>query len=105
MRFRERQVVQYLYVLTLGFSRRSLFCASTNERLSRFLEVHERVFEHFGGNTCEHLYDCPRTVCHPTENGRVKWNTTFKVSPGSGCPQLQPARCDGPMPAVSHHRS
>ena len=27
-----------------------------------------------------------------------------RCPPGSGCPQLQPARCDGPMAVVSHHR-
>ena len=79
VRFRHRLVVQHLFVLTLGFSRRSFFCAFPNERLSQFLEAHERAFEHFGGHTREHLYDRPRTVCHPGENGRVKWNATFKA--------------------------
>ena len=49
-------------MLTLGFSRRSLFCAFPNERLSQFLEAHERAFEHFGGHTREHLYDRPRPL-------------------------------------------
>ena len=79
VRFRDGVIVQHLFVLTLGFSRRSFFCAFPNERLSQFLEAHERAFEHFGGHTREHLYDRPRTVCSPTEGGRVKWNATFKA--------------------------
>ena len=79
VRFRDGVVVQHLFVLTLGFSRRSFFCAFPNERLSQFLEAHERAFEHFGGHTREHLYDRPRTVCRPTEGGRVRWNPTFKA--------------------------
>ena len=79
VRFRDDVVVQHLFVLTLGFSRRSFFCAFPNERLSQFLEAHERAFEHFGGHTREHLYYRPRTVCHPTEGGRVRWNPTFKA--------------------------
>ena len=53
--FRDGFVAQHLFVLTLGFSRRSFFCVFPNERLSQFLEVHERAFEHFGGHTREHL--------------------------------------------------
>jgi len=79
VRFRDGVVVQHLFVLTLGFSRRSFFCAFPNERLSQFLEAHERAFEHFGGHAREHLYDRPRTVCHPTEGGAVRWNPTFKA--------------------------
>lgn len=77
--FRDRPVVQHLFVLTLGFSRRGFYCAFPDERLGQFLEAHERAFEHFGGHTHEHLYDRPRTVCHPGAGGRVVWNPTFKA--------------------------
>jgi len=50
-------VVLHLFVLTLGFSRRGFYYACANERMSQFLEAHERAFEHFGGHTREHLYD------------------------------------------------
>ena len=79
VRFRAGVVVQHLFVLTLGFSGRSFFCAFPNERLSQFVEAHERAFEHFGSHTREHLYDRPRTVCRPTEGGQVRWNPTFKA--------------------------
>jgi len=76
--FRERLVVLHLFVLTLGFSRRGFYYACANEQLSQFLEAHERAFEHFGGLTREHLYDRPRTVCQPGEEGKRVWNPTFK---------------------------
>jgi transposase len=77
--FQSRPVVQHLFVLTLGFSRRGFYLACTDERLSRLLEAHERAFEHFGGHTREHLYDRPRTICAPGEGGKARWNPTFKA--------------------------
>lgn len=59
-----------LFVLTLGYSRRSFYRAYPNEQLGAFLEAHEGAFEHFGGHTREHLYDRTRTVCRPGESGR-----------------------------------
>lgn len=77
--FQTRPVVQHLFVLTLGFSRRGFYDACPDERLPRLLEAHERAFEHFGGHTREHLYDRPRTICAPGEGGKVRWNPTFKA--------------------------
>jgi transposase len=71
--------VMHFFVLALGFSRRGFYWAAPNERLSAFLEAHERAFEHFGGRTREHLYDRPRTVCRPGPDGRVIWNGTFRA--------------------------
>ncbi len=68
----------HVFVLTLGFSRRSFYWAAPDERLPQFLEAHERAFEHFGGRTREHLYDRPRIVCQPTSEGRFAWNATFR---------------------------
>jgi transposase len=65
----------HFFVLTLGYCRRSFYAAYHGETLSQFLDAHERAFEYFGGHTQEHLYDRPRTVCHP--GGR--WNRTFKA--------------------------
>ena len=69
----------HFFVLTLGFSRRSFYAAYLGETLSQFLDAHERAFEHFGGHTREHLYDRPRTVCHPGGQGGPRWNLTFKA--------------------------
>lgn len=77
--FRARPVELHVFVLTLGFSRRSFYQVCPDERLSQFLDAHERAFEHFGGHTHEHLYDRPRTVCTGSADGKVVWNTTFKA--------------------------
>jgi transposase len=73
-----RRQVMHVFVLTLGFSRRSFYEACLGETLAQFLEAHERAFDHFGGHTREHLYDRPRTVCHPSGEGGFVWNITFK---------------------------
>jgi transposase len=77
--FRSGPTVLHLFALTLGFSRRTFYRACPNERIGSFLEAHEMAFEHFGGHTKEHLYDRPRTICFPSENGKVRWNPTFKA--------------------------
>jgi transposase len=76
--FRAQPITLHVFVLTLGYSRRGFYYACANEQMSQFLEAHERAFEHFGGLTREHLYDRPRTVCHPNDEGRRVWNPTFK---------------------------
>jgi transposase len=77
--FRSGPAVLHLFALTLGFSRRTFYRACPNERIVSFLEAHEHAFDHFGGHTKEHLYDRPRTICFPSENGKVRWNPTFKA--------------------------
>jgi transposase len=76
--FRSGPSVVHLFALTLGFSRRTFYSSSSNERISPFLEAHERAFDYFGGHTREHLYDRARTVCLPSEGGKIRWNPTFK---------------------------
>ena len=76
--FRHTSAVRHVFVLTLGFSRRSYYQPCLNEALPQFLEAHERAFEYFGGHTREHLYDRPRTVCQGTTEGRILWNATFR---------------------------
>lgn len=76
--FRARPVTLHVFILTLGYSRRSFHEPCVGETLSQFLDAHERAFEYFGGHTRDHLYDRPRTVCAPAGDGRVVWNATFK---------------------------
>jgi len=76
--FRRSSQVRHIFVLTLGYSRRSFYLPCVNETLPQFLDAHERAFEYFGGHTREHLYDRPRTVCQPSE-GRILWNPTFRA--------------------------
>jgi transposase len=77
--FRTGRTVVHIFVLTLGFSRRGFYHACADERMTQFLEAHERAFAHFGGHTREHLYDRPRTVCYRDDTGRRIWNPTFKA--------------------------
>ena len=71
--------VRHVFVLTLGFSRRSVYVPCLSEALGDLLDAHEQAFAHFGGHTQEHLYDRPRTVCAPSGTNGVRWNTTFKA--------------------------
>ena len=75
----QQRVVRRIFVLTLWYSRRSVYIPGLGETLGDFLDAHEQAFAYFGGHTHAHLYDRPRTVCAPTEAGRVHWNTTFKA--------------------------
>ena len=36
----------HFFVLTLGYSRRGFYSAAADERLSQFLDAHERAFDH-----------------------------------------------------------
>ena len=76
--FGTQLVVRHIFVLTLGFSRRSVYVPCLDEGLGSFLDAHESAFEYFGGHTHEHLYDRARTVCYPAEGG-ARWNATFKA--------------------------
>jgi transposase len=76
--FRQASAVRHVFVLTLGFSRRSYYQSCLNETLPQFLDAHERAFEYFRGHTREHLYDRARTVCQGTSEGRILWNSTFR---------------------------
>ena len=58
--------VRHVFVLTLGFSRRSVYVPCLSEALGDLLDAHEQA-AHFGGHTQEHLYDRPRTVCLAVE--------------------------------------
>jgi transposase len=76
--FGDQAVVRHIFVLTLGYSRRSVYVPCLDEALGSFLDAHETAFEHFGGHTQEHLYDRARTVCHPAAGG-TRWNATFQA--------------------------
>ncbi len=42
-------VVRHIFVLTLGYSRRSVYVPCLDEALGPFLDAHETAFEYFGG--------------------------------------------------------
>src|SRR5439155_1176532 len=49
--FRHRPVILHVFILTLGYSRRSFHEPCLGETLSQFLDAHERAFDYFGGHT------------------------------------------------------
>lgn len=75
--FGHQPQVVHVFVLTLGYSRRSFYQGYPNERLPHLLEAHELAFAHFGGLTREHLYDRMRTVSLGERAGQVQWHPTF----------------------------
>lgn len=77
--FGSEKVVRHIFVLTLGYSRRSVYVPYLDETLGAFLDAHETAFVYFGGHTQEHLYDRARTVCHPVTTGGSRWNRTFQA--------------------------
>jgi len=69
----------HLFVKVLGYSRRIYARAEKDEKLSRFLDCHERAFRWFGGLTASILYDNPKTVClsRDFEGKEIGWNPQF----------------------------
>jgi transposase len=69
----------HIFVLTLGYSRRSWAEGYENERMESLLAAHEHGFAHLGGVTREILYDRMRTVILGTGVEQRRWNPTFKA--------------------------
>lgn len=72
----------HVFVMTLGYSRRSFAMGFLRERMHDLLAAHEAAFAHFGGR-CEFLlYDRMRTVVLGTSEGRPRLNPTFAAFAG-----------------------
>ena len=71
----------FLFVATLGYSRRIHVRAFRNERQESWLEGLESTFRHFGGVTAEVLFDNDRglVVRHDAETREVEFNATFRA--------------------------
>jgi transposase len=69
----------YLFVSTLGFSRRHYVRAFVNERQSSWFEGMEGSFHHFGGVSEEVLFDNPRALVlrHDVATREVVFNEKF----------------------------
>jgi transposase len=69
----------FLFVATLGFSRRMHVRAFRNERQESWLEGLESTFRHFGGVTAEVLFDNDRGLVsrHDVETREVVFNARF----------------------------
>jgi hypothetical protein len=71
----------FLFVATLGYSRRLHVRAFCNERQESWFEGLESTFRHFGGVTAEVLLDNDRglVVRHDAETREVEFNATFRA--------------------------
>lgn len=71
----------FLFVATLGYSRRIHVRAFRNERQESWFEGLESTFRHFGGVTAEVLFDNDRglVVRHDAETREVEFNATFRA--------------------------
>lgn len=78
VRFGDEPVKVHIFVMTLGYSRRSYAEGFVNERLGNVLAAHEHAFAHFGGRCETVLYDRMRTVVLH-ESGRSRLNPTFQA--------------------------
>jgi transposase len=70
----------HVFVMTLGYSRRSFALGFEGERMPDLLAAHEAAFDWFGGRCEQLLYDRMRTVVLGTGKdaaGRVRLNSTF----------------------------
>jgi transposase len=82
VRFESGPAEVYVFVLTLGYSRRGWAEGYQHERMESLLAAHENGFAHFNGVPHEVLYDRMRTVIQGEEDGRKRWNDTFKAFAG-----------------------
>jgi transposase len=66
------------FTITLGYSRRMMAEAATDQQLGTLLRMHERAFQEWGGVPEEILYDRMRTIWTGTdERGEIIWNAVF----------------------------
>ena len=75
----DERVRVFLFVATLGYSRRCYVAAFRHERQSSWFRGFEGAFHHFGGVTREVLIDNPRplVVIHDGETREVEFNDRF----------------------------
>lgn len=71
----------FLFVATLGYSRRLHVRAFRNERQESWFEGLESTFRHFGGVTTEVLFDNDRGLvqCHDVETRDVEFNARLRA--------------------------
>ena len=66
------------FTMTLGYSRRMMAEAATDQKLGTLLRMHEAAFEELGGVPEEILYDRMKTIWTGTdERGEIIWNAVF----------------------------
>jgi len=69
----------HLFVLTLGYSRRTYAVGTSDEKLPAFLRSHEEAFEFLGGVPHQIIYDNLKSVVlgRDFEGSKFEWNPVF----------------------------
>jgi transposase len=68
----------WAFTMTLGYSRRMMAAAATDQKLGTLLRMHESAFRQWGAVPGEILYDRMKTVWTGTdERGEIVWNAVF----------------------------
>jgi transposase len=90
----------YLFVATLGYSRRHHIRAFRNERQESWFEGMESAFAKFGGVTEEVLFDNARALVieHDVQRAPSYSTTSSRHSPSTGASGRGPARPTAPAP-------
>ena len=66
------------FAMTMGYSRRMMAAAATDQKLGTLLRMHELAFQQWGAVPEEILYDRMKTVWTGTdERGEIVWNAVF----------------------------
>jgi transposase len=66
------------FTITLGYSRRMMAEAATDQKLGTLLRMHESAFRQWGAVPEEILYDRMKTIWNGTdERGEIIWNAVF----------------------------
>lgn len=66
-----------IFVMTLGYSRRSFAMAFPRQRLREWLGGHEQAFQHFGGVTDTVVVDNAKAMVLTHTRGAITWHPTY----------------------------
>lgn len=73
----EERIPAQIFVMTLGYSRRSFAVAFPRQRLREWLAGHELSFEHFGGVTDMVVVDNAKAMVRTHTREAITWQSTY----------------------------
>jgi transposase len=73
----DERVAAQVFVMTLGYSRRSYAVAFPRQRLREWLAGHEQAFQHFGGVTDTVVVDNAKAMVLAHTRGAITWHPTY----------------------------
>lgn len=73
----DQRVAAQVFVMTLGYSRRSYAVAFPRQRLREWLAGHEQAFQHFGGVTDTVVVDNAKAMVLAHTRDAITWHPTY----------------------------